>query len=210
MARVSMTLKEGAQFLGLSTSFTAEEAKTAYRRLSIKYHPDKGGNEEDFKKLVEAYRACKNGGTYDFQGYKSNARTNTDTNGPTSQKVKPGYTSYKAANGRNSSDDLVEEFMRSVFGKDFVREYPNDPKPSRKNTASYNVFEWFKNNLKHTDKSNEGLSNKTAAELYGMMNATMQEYKDALNSRDKDKILQKSFLLGLLSMRIAQRVREKL
>jgi molecular chaperone DnaJ len=46
--------------LGISRNCTLEEIKTAYRRLALKYHPDKNpGNkaaEERFKKLSEAYQ----------------------------------------------------------------------------------------------------------------------------------------------------------
>lgn len=41
--------------LGLSSSAIDREIKQAYRKKAMKMHPDKGGNEEAFKKLVEAY-----------------------------------------------------------------------------------------------------------------------------------------------------------
>ncbi|EJF55828.1 DnaJ-domain-containing protein [Dichomitus squalens LYAD-421 SS1] len=41
--------------LGLTSSCTASEIKKAYRMLSLKHHPDKGGIEEKFKQLSSAY-----------------------------------------------------------------------------------------------------------------------------------------------------------
>ena len=42
--------------LGVSKDSTQNEIKKAYRKLSIKYHPDKeGGDEEKFKTISEAY-----------------------------------------------------------------------------------------------------------------------------------------------------------
>lgn len=43
------------QVLGVSKEATETEIKKAYRKLAIKHHPDKGGDEETFKKISEAY-----------------------------------------------------------------------------------------------------------------------------------------------------------
>ena len=50
--------------LGLSQSATQVEIKTAYRKLALRYHPDKNGGssyaEERFKQISEAYRVLSN------------------------------------------------------------------------------------------------------------------------------------------------------
>ena len=43
------------QTLGVSPQADAKEIKKAYRRLAGKHHPDKGGDEERFKQINEAY-----------------------------------------------------------------------------------------------------------------------------------------------------------
>ena len=43
------------EILGVSENATQEEIKKAFRTKSKTMHPDKGGNEEDFKKISEAY-----------------------------------------------------------------------------------------------------------------------------------------------------------
>lgn len=43
------------EILGVSKDVNATDLKKAYKKLAIKHHPDKGGNEEEFKKISEAY-----------------------------------------------------------------------------------------------------------------------------------------------------------
>jgi DnaJ-class molecular chaperone len=41
--------------LGLPNSASAEEIKKAYRSMAMKHHPDRGGDESNFKQISEAY-----------------------------------------------------------------------------------------------------------------------------------------------------------
>mmetsp|Transcript_1331 Transcript_1331/g.4382 ORF Transcript_1331/g.4382 Transcript_1331/m.4382 type:complete len:310 (+) Transcript_1331:221-1150(+) len=43
--------------LGVSRESTTAEIRRAYRKLSLKYHPDRGGDEEDFFKIATAYES---------------------------------------------------------------------------------------------------------------------------------------------------------
>jgi len=47
--------------LGLESNATTEEVKQAYRKLAMKHHPDRGGDEAEFKKIKEAYEAITSG-----------------------------------------------------------------------------------------------------------------------------------------------------
>ena len=51
--------------LGVSKNATDDEIKKQYRNLSKKYHPDKGGDEEKFKEISEAYEKLTNPNTED-------------------------------------------------------------------------------------------------------------------------------------------------
>jgi molecular chaperone DnaJ len=48
------------QVLGVDENATQDDIKKSYRKKAIEHHPDKGGNEETFKKISEAYDVLGN------------------------------------------------------------------------------------------------------------------------------------------------------
>lgn len=48
------------RILGVDGSSTEDEIKKAYRKMAIKLHPDRGGSQEDFIRLQEAWEDYKN------------------------------------------------------------------------------------------------------------------------------------------------------
>jgi len=46
-----VNLHEAAKILGVDPSADPTDIKKAYRKLAHKHHPDKGGDEEEFKQL---------------------------------------------------------------------------------------------------------------------------------------------------------------
>ena len=54
-----MEVKEAYEILGVSEGATKEEIKKAYRKLAMKYHPDKNdGDDTKFKELAHAYEVA--------------------------------------------------------------------------------------------------------------------------------------------------------
>ena len=54
-----MNLADCYHILGVQKDASQKEIKSAYRRLSLRYHPDRNKNETDgekFKKVIEAYQ----------------------------------------------------------------------------------------------------------------------------------------------------------
>jgi hypothetical protein len=50
-----MNLESAKEILELDSNFTPEQVKQNYHRLSLKHHPDKGGDSNDFIKITKAY-----------------------------------------------------------------------------------------------------------------------------------------------------------
>jgi curved DNA-binding protein len=51
--------------LGIARNSSEEDARAAYRKLAMKYHPDRGGNEAKFKEIKEAWEQIEGGETID-------------------------------------------------------------------------------------------------------------------------------------------------
>jgi len=54
-------MRDPYSILGIQRGATDEEIKKAYRKMAVKYHPDKpGGDEEKFKEVADAYDRLTN------------------------------------------------------------------------------------------------------------------------------------------------------
>ena len=53
-------MKNYYKILGVKNNANKQEIKRAYRNLAIKNHPDKGGKDEKFKEISEAYEILSN------------------------------------------------------------------------------------------------------------------------------------------------------
>src|SRR5258708_22073834 len=54
-----MAKRDYYEVLGVGKGASADELKKAYRRLAVQHHPDRGGNEAEFKEVSEAYEILK-------------------------------------------------------------------------------------------------------------------------------------------------------
>jgi molecular chaperone DnaJ len=53
------TKRDYYEILGIGRDASADEVKKAFRRAAIEHHPDRGGDEEKFKEINEAYEVLK-------------------------------------------------------------------------------------------------------------------------------------------------------
>jgi molecular chaperone DnaJ len=54
-----MTKRDYYEILGVGKGASADEIKKAFRRAAVQHHPDRGGDEEKFKEINEAYEILK-------------------------------------------------------------------------------------------------------------------------------------------------------
>lgn len=100
-------MKNYYEILGISKDATAEEIKKSYRKLSLKYHPDKNPDgEEKFKEISEAYSVLSD----------TSKKAHYDSGGPQLQDF--------FSNRGSDPFDIFERF----FGRDGMRQRPRHRK----------------------------------------------------------------------------------
>ena len=52
-------MRDPYEVLGVSKTATESEIKSVYKKLAVKNHPDRGGDEEKFKEIANAYDILK-------------------------------------------------------------------------------------------------------------------------------------------------------
>jgi molecular chaperone DnaJ len=109
-----MAKRDYYEVLGLSRNASAEEIKKAYRKLAIKYHPDKNPDnkeaEEKFKEIAEAYAILNDAqkrAKYDRYGHASESMGGFGGGDP-----------FGFSGGIDLSDAL-RQFMEQGFGGGF-------------------------------------------------------------------------------------------
>ena len=106
-----MAKRDYYDVLGVNKSASADQIKSAYRKLAIKYHPDKNSGDKDaeekFKEASEAYHILSNSErkqNYDNFGH---AAFNNGGGG------KSGFGNFDFS---NSFSDIFEDFFGEGFG----------------------------------------------------------------------------------------------
>jgi curved DNA-binding protein len=119
-----MDFKDYYKILGISKTASADEVKKAYRKLAIKYHPDKNPNdktaEEKFKEVSEANEVLKDETKRkEYDGLADDYKNYQQTGG------KRGFAGFSQGNqnyqsrgnaGQSFDEDSFADFFASMFG----------------------------------------------------------------------------------------------
>ncbi len=130
------TKRDYYEVLGVSRDATQEEIKKAYRKLALKYHPDRNKSkdaEEKFKEINEAYQILSDKekrAAYDRFGHSAFSQSSGFSSSPFTGGFRQGpftYTyTYTAGENPFKDFDFSDPFdiFSSIFGEEFVSKRP--------------------------------------------------------------------------------------
>lgn len=111
-----MSKRDYYEVLGISKNASADEIKKAFRKLAVKYHPDKeGGDEAKFKEANEAYEVLKDQQKrqrYDQFGHAGVGGNGGGTGGNP-------FEGFQGFGGQNVHFDFGDGGLGDLFGQFF-------------------------------------------------------------------------------------------
>jgi molecular chaperone DnaJ len=119
--------------LGVQEQATQEEIKKAYRKLAVEHHPDKGGDENRFKEIAQAYGVLGD----------ENKRKQYDQ-----QKNNP-FAGFNGGGGGPSMDDIFAQFFGGQMGNMGGQQRRQRQKPEKLVDVNISVIDSFKSNPKN-------------------------------------------------------------
>ena len=157
-----MADKDYYAILGVNKNASDEEIKKAYRKMAKKWHPDANPNnrkeaEEKFKEVGEAYATLSDPQKRRMYDQFGTAGVNGNYGS--------GFGGFNGFNGFNGGtytystggfgfDDVVDDFVSSIFGGGFGRSQrtSNPTAPKKGNDLRYNVDVTFEESFTGTQK----------------------------------------------------------
>jgi molecular chaperone DnaJ len=113
---MKMNKRDYYEVLGVSKGASADEIKKAFRKLAVKYHPDKsGGDESKFKEVNEAYEILKD--QQKRQRYDQFGHAGVGGNGGGSSAG--GGNPFEGFGGQNVHFDFGDGGLGDIFGQFF-------------------------------------------------------------------------------------------
>jgi DnaJ-class molecular chaperone len=129
-----MTGDSARKILGVNFKTTLEELKKVYRKLAMKFHPDRaGGNEEKFKEVKEAYEYLEKNGSTSSDNDSKTYRAESDSYEHFKNMFKnkyerdyysqPNYNSDEFKTSFDARDEEVTIDIKSAFAGTAINHY---------------------------------------------------------------------------------------
>lgn len=114
-----MSKRDYYEVLGVPKSASADEIKKAFRKLAVKYHPDKeGGDEAKFKEASEAYEVLKDQQKRQRYDQFGHAGVGGDPSGGAGFGGNP-FEGFGGFSGQNVHFDFGDGGLGDIFGQFF-------------------------------------------------------------------------------------------
>lgn len=113
-----MSKRDYYDVLGIGKGASADEIKKAFRKLAVKFHPDKeGGDEAKFKEINEAYEVLKDASKR--QRYDQFGHAGVGGSGGGGGNPFEGFNGFGGAGGQNMHFDFGDMGLGDIFGNFF-------------------------------------------------------------------------------------------
>lgn len=205
--------KDYYQTLGIERSASTDDIKKAFRTLAHKYHPDKGGgNEQKFKEASEAYTVLsdeKKRAEYDAYGRVFSGGGGGGGSGPS------GFEGFDFGNftagGFGGAASGVEFDLGDILGDFFGGGRTTNPRPARGRDISIDVELSFAEALFGVER--QMLLNKTSSCIIckgsGARPGSPLETCKTCNGKGKIRETRRSFLGAVQTTRVCETCRGK-
>jgi molecular chaperone DnaJ len=107
-----MAKRDYYEVLGINKDASADEIKKAFRKQAIEHHPDRGGDEEKFKELNEAYEVLKDTEKRKRYDQFGHAGVGGDTGAG-------GYGGFGGGQGQSMNFDFGDLGLGDIFNSFF-------------------------------------------------------------------------------------------
>jgi curved DNA-binding protein len=107
------------KILNVEKNASQEEIKKNYRKLSLKTHPDKGGDENKFKELNEAFQVLGDENKrkeYDFKLQFGNRNTNMGFNMQENMGIPPDILNMNMGFNMRENMGIPVDIINMMFG----------------------------------------------------------------------------------------------
>lgn len=146
-----MSKRDYYEILGISKTASADEIKKAFRKLAVKYHPDKdGGDETKFKEINEAYEVLKDQQKrqrYDQFGHAGVGGASAGGGGDPFQ----GFQGY-SNNGQSFEFNFGDGGLGDIFGSFFGGASSKQSRPQRGRDVETHIDLTFEEAVFGTEK----------------------------------------------------------